>query len=124
MKSFESLKKPPLSPPGWLFPVAWTALYLLMGLACYLALERSESRLWTLEPYSIQLAMNFLWPILFFGLSQYWLAFAWLVLLWLMIGLCTVRFYKTDKRAGALMVPYFFWTAFAGYLNLGVARLN
>lgn len=124
MQSFESLQKPPLSPPGWIFPLAWTVLYLMMGWASYLALVRIESRCSALGLYAVQLAMNFLWPILFFGFSNYWIAFVWLILLWLMILATAAYFYRISKPAGALMLPYLVWVAFAGYLNLGVAMLN
>ena len=127
MDTFETLSKPPLSPPGWLFPVAWTILYLLMGIASYLALEsrgpeaiiRRGIRL-----YAVQLAFNFLWPIFFFGLSAYLFAFIWLVALWLLILATTVSFYRISDIAGYLMIPYLIWVTFAGYLNLSIYLLN
>ena len=87
MQMFETLRKPPLSPPGWLFPVVWTILYILMGIASYLVLtsakpNRSRSALLV---YGVQLFFNFFWPILFFSLKLYLSAFFWLVLLWLLI---------------------------------------
>lgn len=87
METFEALKQPPLSPPGWLFPVVWTALYLLMGISSYLvcvsdaAREEKARALWA---YGVQLAFNFLWPIFFFNLTWYLFAFAWLVVLWIL----------------------------------------
>lgn len=127
MDVFETLNKPPLSPPGWLFPVAWTILYLLMGLASYLVLTSGEPQAVTgraIRLYGIQLAFNFLWPIFFFNLSMYLFAFIWLVALWLLILVTTVQFYRIKKLAGYLMIPYLLWVAFAGYLNMGIYLLN
>ena len=87
MEAFEALNQPPLSPPGWLFPVVWTVLYVLMGIASYLVSvsdapqEEKTRALWT---YGIQLAFNFLWPIAFFNLKWYLFAFLWLVILWIL----------------------------------------
>ena len=126
MKEYASLKRPPLSPPGAVFPVVWTILYILMGIASYLVLtsakpNRSRSALLV---YGVQLFFNFFWPILFFSLKLYLSAFFWLVLLWLLILVTTVLFYKIAKPAGLLLVPYLLWVAFAGYLNLGIYLLN
>ena len=127
MDVFETLNKPPLSPPGWLFPVVWTILYILMGIASYLVLEFGESQAITkraIRLYGIQLAFNFLWPIFFFNLSAYLFSFIWLVALWLLILATTVQFCRIWNIAGYLMIPYLVWVAFAGYLNLGIYLLN
>ena len=127
MDTFETLNQPPLSPPGWLFPVVWTILYILMGIASYLVLttgKSQESIRRALVLYGIQLAFNFLWPIFFFGLSAYLFAFIWLVALWLLILATTVSFYRISDIAGYLMIPYLIWVTFAGYLNLGIYLLN
>ena len=127
MDNFDTLIKPPLSPPGWLFPVVWTILYILMGIASYLVLTsgKSEENIRrTLILYGIQLTFNFLWPIFFFSLSAYLFAFIWLVALWLLILAITVSFYRISDIAGYLMIPYLVWVTFAGYLNLGIYLLN
>jgi len=127
MDTFESLNKPPLSPPGWLFPVAWTILYILMGIASYLALTSGapqENIRRAIVLYGIQLAFNFLWPIFFFSLSAYLFAFIWLVVLWLLILATTVSFHRLSNIAGYLMIPYLLWVSFAGYLNLGIYLMN
>ena len=127
MDTFETLNQPPLSPPGWLFPVVWTILYILMGIASYLVLtsgKPQESIQRALVLYGIQLAFNFLWPIFFFSLSAYLFAFIWLVALWLLILATTVSFYRLSDIAGYLMIPYLVWVTFAGYLNLGIYLLN
>ncbi len=127
MMLFESVQKPPLSPPGWLFPVVWTILYTLMGIASYLVLTSEapkEEVGRAINVYLYQLLVNFLWSTWFFNLQWYFFAFFWLVLLWGMILVTTVRFYRISKPAGYLMVPYLLWVTFAGYLNLGIALLN
>ena len=127
MDAFETLNKPPLSPPGWLFPVAWTILYILMGISSYRVLVSGRPRETihnALILYAIQLFFNFLWPIFFFGLSAYLFSFAWLILLWVMILATTISFYLLSNTAGYLMLPYLLWVAFAGYLNLGIYLLN
>ena len=127
MDTFESLNQPPLSPPGWLFPVVWTLLYILMGIASYLVLTSGKLRdniNRSLVLYGVQLAFNFLWPIIFFSLSAYLFAFIWLIALWLLIFAATVSFYHKSHIAGYLMIPYLIWVAFAGYLNLGIYLLN
>ncbi len=127
MDTFETLNQPPLSPPGWLFPVVWTILYILMGIASYLVLTSDKSQESTrraLVLYGIQLVFNFLWPIFFFSMSAYLFAFIWLVALWLLILATTVSFYRISDIAGYLMIPYLIWVTFAGYLNLGIYILN
>ncbi len=127
MNAFAALNKPPLSPPGWLFPVVWTLLFILMGLASYLVLMSGRPRQTVnkaLRLYGIQLGVNFFWSIFFFNLSLYLFSFLWLILLWLLILAATVRFYQISQTAGSLMLPYVLWVAFAGYLNLGICLLN
>lgn len=124
METFASLDKPALSPPGWLFPVVWTILYVLMGIASYLVLVSGEPNRNALTVYGIQLAFNFFWSIIFFGYEAYLFSFVWLVILWILIFVTMVQFYKISKGAGYLMVPYLLWVTFAGYLNLSIYLLN
>ncbi len=127
MEAFGQLNQPPLSPPGWLFPVVWSILYSLMGVASYLVLTsgQDEGQIRTaLTVYGIQLAVNFVWPILFFNFETYLGAFIWLLYLWLLILVTVVLFYRISKTAGILMIPYLVWVTFAGYLNLGIYLLN
>lgn len=124
MKSFAMLQKPTFAPPGFLFPVVWTILYVLMGIASYLVLMSRKPTGNALIVYGIQLVFNFFWSILFFNLGLCMFAFLWLVLLWLLILLTTVLFYQISKPAGYLMIPYLLWVTFAGYLNLGICLLN
>lgn len=127
MQEFAALSKPPLSPPGWLFPVVWTVLYILMGIASYLILTSGApkpqiSRAITL--YGVQLLLNFFWTIWFFNLQLYYFSFVWIVAMWLMILATAISFYRIKKPAAYLMLSYLLWVTFAGYLNLGVALLN
>lgn len=124
MESFEALNKPALSPPGWLFPVVWTVLFVLMGIASYLAAVSGGPNRTALAVYGVQLLFNFVWPLLFFRLAQYLPAFIWLVILWVLILVTAVLFYRISKPAGYLMLPYLTWVAFAGYLNLAIFLLN
>lgn len=127
MEMFESIIKPPLSPPNWLFPVVWTILYILMGISSYLILT-SEAEQEKIEKaisiYGYQLVVNFLWPTFFFNLQWYLFSFFWLLLLWLLVFQMIRKFVEIDKRAALLNLPYLIWLTFAGYLNLGIWWLN
>jgi len=124
METFAFLNKPVLAPPGWLFPVVWTILYILMGIASYLVLTSGKPNDTALLVYGIQLACNFFWSILFFNQKRYLFAFLWLVLLWLLILKTVHLFHPISKPAGYLMLPYLLWVTFAGYLNFSIYRLN
>ncbi len=127
METFQTIKQPPLSPPGWLFPVAWTILYILMGLASYYvwSSKAHETRkVRALSFYTLQLILNFFWSILFFSMGLYLFSFIWLLVLWAVIIVTAVLFRFISDRAGKLMIPYILWVTFAAYLNLGVYLLN
>lgn len=124
MDSFEMLNQPPLSPPTWLFPVVWTILYILMGIASYLIATSDQKNDTALTLYGIQLCFNFLWTLIFFNMGWYLFAFFWLVGLWILILLTTIAFYRISKPAAYMMIPYLIWVAFAGYLNYGIYLLN
>lgn len=127
MGNYDDFVKPPLSPPGWLFPVVWTVLYALMGYALWRALIRcdtSREQSSVLTIFSFQLALNYLWPVIFFVIDAYWAAVACLVALVIMIIWTMAEFMKHDNLASKLMIPYLLWCGFALYLNIGVAVLN
>ncbi len=128
MNIYEKVQTPPLSPPSWLFPVAWTILYILMGISLALVLEkrRGAARMKrnAIGIYSLNLFFNFFWSIIFFNFGAYLFAFIWLLILWFIIFAMLLNFYRTDKAAGLLLVPYLVWVTFAGYLNLGIYVLN
>lgn len=127
MELFEAIRKPPLSPPSWVFPVVWTLLYAMMGYASFIVYTSDASKARkrrALIVYAAQLAVNFLWTIVFFNLEMFLAAFIVLTLLWLLILACMVLFYYISNAAGELLIPYILWVSFAAYLNLSIYLLN
>ncbi len=127
MKAFGELNQPPLSPPAWLFPVVWSILYILMGIAAYLVFTSNASKdkiKNSLIFYAIQLIFNFFWSLIFFNMQAYLFAFFWLLAMLAFIVITTVLFYKISKPAGIIMIPYIIWVTFAGYLNFAIFLLN
>lgn len=127
MNTFKALEKPPLSPPGWLFPVVWTILYTLMGVSAYLITKGNAApidKAKALAIYTYQLAVNFLWSIFFFNFEWYLFSFVWIILLWILVFLMIKSFFKINKTAAYLNIPYLLWITFASYLNLGIWWLN
>lgn len=136
---YSGYAQPPLAPPGWLFPVAWTVLYILMGVASYFIaaairdnrgkkgaenVKRAKLGRAALVIYSVQLVFNFVWSILFFNLGLYWVAFGWLIVMWLMILVLVIMSFRLYRAAFWCLIPYLIWVTFAAYLNCGVALLN
>ena len=125
--AYAAYEKPPLSPPGWLFPVVWTALYALMGYASYLVYQADApdvQRFQALCLYFVQLAVNFTWPIFFFRWQLLLSSFFVLLLLWLLVAVTMRLFSDIHERPGTLLLPYLLWITYAGYLNFGIFRLN
>lgn len=121
---FASLPKPPLTPPGWLFPIVWTILYILMGISSYLIwISGHKETRQALTFYFLQLFLNFLWPVIFFRQKEILFAFVILAALWIFIFLMIFLFRIISPKAAKLQIPYLIWTAFAGYLNLGIYLL-
>ena len=113
MEAFHQLRQPPLTPPDWVVPVAWSVLYILMGVASYLVYTSDAT-----------LVFNFVWPLLFLRLGMRLAALLWLFILFGLIVLTASLFGRIRRAAGLCFVPYLLWTAFAGYLNAGVYWLN
>ncbi len=127
MQKFNSLNQPPLAPPSWLFPVVWTVLFVLMGIASslvYMADVPQEQKKSALTLYGVQLAMNFLWSIVFFNFGAYLFAFVWLLALLAVIIATAVKFRKISEPAAWMLIPYILWVCFAGYLNFAIYLLN
>ena len=127
MSDYGSMVKPPLSPPGWIFPVVWSILYLLMGLASWRIWKGDatmEQKRKALGLYAAQLFLNLLWPILFFRWQLFLAALALLIGLWVLIFLTIRAFSKIDEKAADLLIPYLLWVSFAVYLNFGIFLLN
>lgn len=118
--------KPPLEPPSWVFPVVWAILYALMGIsAARVSLTPpGEHRSRGLNLFAVQLAMNFVWSLLFFNYQAYGLALVWLLVLWILIAWMILEFQTVDLAAAWLQVPYLLWTMFALFLNFWVWRFN
>ena len=122
----EMIQKPPLSPPGWLFPVVWTILYGLMGIgaARIAAYPAGRQRSLALNVFVIQLTVNFFWSLIFFNIQAYGLALIWIIILWLLIATMIIYYKKVDKSAAFLQIPYLLWVSFATYLTYIVWLLN
>lgn len=128
MNIYEEVSTPPLSPPSFLFPVVWTVLFVLMGISAAMVLTTGTSPLVkrknALSVYGMSLFFNFFWSIIFFSLRAFLFAFVWLVVLLALIILTIVKYFKINRTAAYLQIPYALWVTFAGYLNLGIFILN
>lgn len=128
MNIYEELNTPPLSPPSILFPIVWTALYILMGISSgmvYINRERDSSAYESgICYYAVSLAFNFAWSIVFFNFRWFLFAFIWLLVLLYLIIRTIISYKKVSPLAAYLQIPYAIWVAFAGYLNLGIWFLN
>ena len=125
MNIYSNIITPSLSPPSILFPIVWTFLYLLIGVSAARIYIANDNR-WntSLTIWAVQLAVNFTWTLIFFNLQAFLFAFIWLVLLWVLIITMIILFYRQDKPAAYLQIPYLLWVTFAGYLTLGIYLLN
>ena len=120
-----TINKPPLSPPAIVFPIVWTILYALMGIgAARVATSPNRKGNTALNLFIVQLIVNFFWSLLFFNAMAFGFAALWLILLWVLVLLMIIVFWKVDRLAAWLQVPYFIWLTFAAYLNLAVYLLN
>lgn len=127
MLEYGTLNKPFLAPPTILFPIAWTILYVLMGVGAaiiYSKEEYSQYRSIGLTLHIVQLILNFFWSLIFFNMKKYITAFVWLVILWLVVFSMIMNYKKISKTAFFLNIPYICWLTFAAYLNLAVAIIN
>jgi len=126
---YAGLEKPIFSPPNWIFGPTWTLLYFLMGLSVYLIwqkLEKDKSKKVkkSLYIFWVHLVFNALWSVIFFGLKDVGLALVFIFIIWAMILWMMIRFWKIDKRASLVLIPYFLWVSFASALNLFILILN
>ena len=120
------INKPLFSPPNWIFGPVWTLLYILMGVSAFLIWQKRDNL--KTKPalifYGIQLILNALWSIIFFGMHNPGLALLEIVILWLFILITLIKFYKINKTAGLLFIPYLAWVSFASILNYAIWILN
>ena len=122
---YQSLEKSSLTPPNIVFPIVWNILFILMGIAVWRVWERrSQGANYALLLFIIQLGLNMLWSYLFFGLQRPELALIEIIILWAAILATTIAFFKIEKIAGILLLPYLGWVSFAIYLNYSIYHLN
>ncbi|MBQ3475312.1 MAG: tryptophan-rich sensory protein [Bacilli bacterium] len=121
---YDKLNKPPLSPPGVIFPIVWTILFILMGISIYRANYNKDNSFNPNIIYFTQLIVNALWTPIFFGLNAYLFAFIWIILLIILVIYMVYKFYYIDHLSAYLNIPYIIWLLFASYLNLFIYILN
>ncbi|XP_014271707.1 translocator protein [Halyomorpha halys] len=124
---YQGLKKSDLVPPNWVFPVAWTVLYLAIGLASFLIWNSNyngSGKSFALILYTAQVLLNWAWTPIFFGAHQVLGALIDLLALFVVSAACTITFFRVNLGAGFLMIPYVLWLGFASYLNLRIYQLN
>lgn len=124
MDTFKDLSKP-INVPGVLFPIVWSILYLLMSISCYLIVQSNDKdKKEGIILYAIQLVINSLWTLIFFGFGAYLLSFIWIIILLIVVIIMLAKFYNINKIAMYINIPYVLWLLFAAYLNLGIYLLN
>lgn len=121
---YNTLQKPPLSPPGFIFGIVWSILYLLMGIAYGILVYKGKSDAEVSKIYLTQLIVNLIWPILFFVFKLRLFSSIWIIILLILVISMVIKFYKKDKIIGYSQIPYLLWIMFATYLNIGVYILN
>lgn len=123
---FSNLNKPDFNPPDWVFAPVWIALYFLMGISFYLIwnAENNPATKTAIIIFILQLVLNSLWTIIFFGLKSPGIAFLEIIVLWIFILICIVHFYPISITASVLLIPYLVWVSFASILNYSIWKLN
>lgn len=121
---YASLQKPSFNPPNTVFAPVWTTLYFMMAIAAWLIWKKVGIQNKALAWFFLQLIANTLWSILFFGMHRPDLAFLDIIILWLLIGTTLFSFWKIDRKAALLLLPYWLWVSFAGLLNYFIWKLN
>ena len=122
-KGYDDMITPFFAPPGIVFPIAWTILYILMGISRYIIYENGNFKE-CVKLYDIQLSLNLLWSFVFFTFKWYFIAFLWLIILVYFVIKMTMCFYKVNKTSAYLQIPYLLWLSFATVLSLAVTILN
>jgi tryptophan-rich sensory protein len=124
---YATLTKPGFTPPNWLFAPVWTFLYLLMGITLFMIWQKIRDNgmaKWAMVVFFVQLALNVLWSILFFGLHNPFLAFIEIIVLWIAILTTILLTYRFSRFAGSILIPYLLWVSFASMLNFALWQLN
>jgi tryptophan-rich sensory protein len=125
MSIYDTINKPPAAPPAWLFPIAWTLLYVLMGISSAIVFQKRddlpEQTRVAFTYYAVSLILNFGWSIIFFNMGSYVIAFFWLLFLLYTVVKTAIAYYPISRTASLLQIPYILWLVFAGYLNFYIA---
>ena len=121
---YASINKPSWNPPNRVFGPVWTVLYVMMAVAAWLVWRTVNNTRTAMILFFCQLALNFGWSVMFFGVKSPGLGLAEVILFWLVLLATTLVFFRTSKVAGALMLPYLAWVSFAAFLNFTIWRLN
>lgn len=128
MDIYSKINRPPLSPPSILFPIVWTILFTLMGISAAIVWqfrnEKHDIARIALIVYGVNLAVNFIWSLIFFNMQAYLFAFIWILLLLAVIVAMIILFKQVSPLAAYLQIPYLLWVAFAAYLNFAIYLLN
>lgn len=122
---YSSLNVPAFAPAGFIFPIVWSILYVLIGISGYLIMinpSDQSSKVYSL--YIRQLLINLLWPLFFFSMQAYLFSFIWILLLWFLVFILIFQTYPLDETAAYLFVPYLLWISFAAILNICIYYLN
>ena len=120
---YTSLVQPPFAPPSLVFPIAWSILYLLMGISYYLYRKVDEDRT-LIFVYYLQLFFNLTWTIIFFVFTLRFLSIFWIIFIILLVLYLIIKFFSIRKESAYLLIPYLLWLLFATYLNIGIYLLN
>ena len=123
---YTTLNKPSFNPPNWIFAPVWTILFIMIGISFYIAWSKGFlTRKWIpISIYALNLLLNLLWSLLFFGLKTPLISFIEIIALWIVIVVNIIIFYKISKVSGILMIPYLLWVSFASVLNYSIYQLN
>lgn len=125
MDIYNVLKKPNLSPPSYVFPIAWIIIYIMISISLYLVTNTKKNGNFDYYMiYVIQLIVNSLWTFIFFGLECFLFSFFWILLLIILVLFMTYIYYQNNKYSAYLLIPYICWLIFAAYLNLQIYLLN
>ena len=123
MNIYNDIIMPKFAPPKIVFPIVWSVLYILMSISFYIVTEKSND-LGNIKIYLGQLLVNSFWTLIFFGLRWFLLGWIWIILLIVLVVIMIIRFYKVDKVAGLIQIPYIIWLGVALYLNFSIFLLN
>lgn len=123
---YQTINKASFNPPSWVFAPVWTTLFVMMGVSVSIIWlsEKNEGRSKALKVFFVQLVLNTLWSIIFFGLKNPPLAFIEIIVLWFAILYTIILFRKINRKAACLLIPYILWVSFATVLTLSVVLLN